>query len=46
MNLDGTGLETIVPGVHVRGIVIVPGPGSALMGAGFVGALALRRRRR
>ncbi|MGE3107859.1 MAG: PEP-CTERM sorting domain-containing protein [Phycisphaerales bacterium] len=45
MNLDGTGLETIVPGVHARGLAIVPAPGSAI-GLGLLGALAARRRRR
>jgi len=44
VNLDGSGLETIVPGVHARGIAIVPTPGSAL-GVGLLGLVALRRRR-
>jgi hypothetical protein len=45
MNLDGTGLETIVAGVHARGLAIVPAPGS-VVGLGLLGALAARRRRR
>lgn len=45
VNLDGTGLETIVAGVHARGLAIVPAPGSAI-GLGLLGALAARRRRR
>lgn len=44
VNLDGTGLETIVAGVHARGLAIVPAPGSAL-GLGLLGLVTLRRRR-
>lgn len=45
VNLDGTGLETIVAGVHARGLAIVPAP-SSMLGLGVLGALAARRRRR
>ncbi len=44
INLDGTGLSTVVTDVHVRGIRVVPTPaGAAVIGLG--GLVALRRRR-
>lgn len=44
VNLDGSGLQTIVPGVHARGLAIVPAPGTAI-GLGLLGLVTLRRRR-
>jgi hypothetical protein len=44
INLDGSGLSTVVADVWVRGIRIVPTPGAAAL-IGLGGLVALRRRR-